>query len=293
MKSAIVVDSTAGLAQELAGHPDVYQVTLSLNFPDGGTYEDTVEETQVKAFYNQLASSDKLPKTSQPQPSAYIAIFDQLVADGYEEVYMITLSSALSGTLQSAMMIAKDYADKLNIHAIDSKAVSVIMEYMVKATLDYIDADLAPATIVKKLEWIAERAHIYVMIDDLEALSKGGRVSVASAWLGNMLRIIPVLEFKEDGTVGLHEKIRSYKKVKKRWKELITEAIDTYPNGVLIAFAHGDNEEKALDMQAYIKESFPDNAYRIAYLTPVLGTHGGKGCLGLGIIPLQPADAEI
>lgn len=288
MKSAIIVDSTAGLAPEYANHPDVYQVTLALNFANGDSFTDTIEAEPVKAFYQRLTEEAELPKTTQPSPGEYIEVLSEIVAKGYDEVFIIHLASAISGTLQAATMMVQDFTGQINSHIIDSKGTSVVMEHMVKCALSYIEAGLMPAEIVTKLNWLADNSHIYLMVDDLQALVKGGRASFTTALVGNMLKIIPVLEFKADGSIGMFGKIRTYKKVKKRWRELVAVAVAEYPAGITVAFAHADARDNADDMQAFIAAEFPDLEYHIAYLTPVLGTHGGKGCLGMAILPWAP-----
>lgn len=290
MRSAIIVDSTSSLPDNLKNHPDVYEVTLKIAFKDGEVIEDTTDEESLKYFYNKMVSVDTLPTTSQPEPTDYYHIMDEIVAKGYDEVYGVFLSSKLSGTYQTARMIMQEYQDKIKIHLVDTKAVSIIVAHEIKELLRLIESGYHSDQILPAMTQMIEDSEIFVFVEDLNNLVKGGRAKAASAFIGSVLKIYPVLRFEDDGTVDLYEKIRTEGKIKKSWMALYENAREKFGDRLHLGFAHGDAYDKAVEFRNYFLEEYPSEDIIIRYLTPVLGVHGGKGALGMGF--LVDADLE-
>lgn len=293
MKAAILVDSTASLAKELANHPDVYQVDLKVIYQSGEVLTDTTDPQRLQSFYQRISREAELPTTSQPEPAQFSRVLDEIVAKGYDTVYGIHLSGSVSGTLQTAQMFFEEYQPLLQTYLIDSKGTSFVMEEMVKQALQMIDAKFHPQKIQENLEWIANESVIYVMVEDLKNLVKGGRLSLVGAALGSALQIRPIIYFTPEGRVGVFEKMRTNRKVFRRWQELVDQAVLDYPDGITVAFAHGDAAREIEEVKAKIQANHPDLTYRVGYLTPVLGVHGGKGCKGMGIIPQVKIDESL
>lgn len=284
MKSAILVDSTSTIPEELQQHPDIYQVTLKITFKDGEVMEDTTEEKEVKYFYNKMVNDATLPLTSQPEPADYYQIMDEIVAKGYDEVYGVFLSSALSGTFQTARMILQEYEDRIKVHLVDTKAVSIIIGHEIKELVRLLEAGYISEEILPAMDQMIKESEIYLFVDDLNNLVKGGRTKAASAFIGSMLKIYPVLYFDKDGTVVLHEKIRTENKIKKSWMKIYREAREKYGDRLHLGFAHGDAYDKAVEFRDFFLETYPEEDILIRYLTPVVGVHGGKGALGMGFL---------
>jgi len=289
MSTAIIVDSTATLSDELLNHPDVYQVVLKVTFPDGEVFTDTNDERLTKKFYNRMVESDTIPMTSQPEPGQYIKVMDELVKKDYDNVLFIHLSSKLSGTMQTARMVANQYKDKINSYFVDSKGTSFVIENLLLQGQRLLKAGNDLDTTVEKLQWAADRAFIYVMLEDLDNLVKGGRLSKGSALVGGLLNIKPILIIDESGEVKVFEKIRTTKRAYKRYYELIDEAYEKYDGKIDIIFAHGNEENELEKVLNNVKEKYPELNYRFGFLTPILGTHGGQGAKGLGIVPIVEA----
>lgn len=286
LKTAFVVDSTGSLSDKLLDHPDIYQVNLTVSFPDGEEFMDTNDENETKRFYTRMEKSQSLPKTSQPEPGQYIALLDDIVEKNYEHVYFIHLSSKLSGTMQTAQLIAQEYTERIHSHFIDSKGTSYVIENLVIQGLQLTQEGFSPEEIVDKLQWVADHATIYVMVEDLSNLVKGGRLSKGAATLGNVLNVKPILVIDSKGEVNVFKKVRSTKRVYRQWMHLIQEAYEKYSGKISVAFAHGDVLDEILPVKEEVQSHFPDLNYRYGYLTPILGAHGGKGAKGMGIIPI-------
>lgn len=285
MKTAILVDSTASPSQALQAHEDVYVVELSVIDQAGNVYTDTTDVVKMHSFYQQLRQTDTLPTTSQPEPQSILEQFQRLIDKGYERVFVLPISAALSGTYNTLSLAGQHFDSEIRTLMIDTKGTSYKIEHMVRQLLAMLRAGYEEATIIEKLNWLADEGKIYVVVDDLNNLVKGGRLSKTGALLGSALKIKPVLYFNEKGAVEVFEKVRTMKKVEQLWVQLVQSATRQYPEGFDIAFAHGDVPEEAQRMHQVIDQSVADLACRSGYLTPVLGVHSGAGALGMGILP--------
>lgn len=287
MKTAYIIDSSASLSDNLQNHPDVYVQNLEVTWGDIA-YTDTTDIDVMKEFYNRLVSSKDLPKTSQPKQGELIETYEEIILKGYDTVIVITLASAISGTFSTFQMISEHYNRRLDIRMIDSRGTSFIEERMLNYAIELNEANVSIDTIEEKLIWFAYNSKIYVVIEDLDAIVKGGRLNSMSAFIGSTLKIRPILHFNQEGKVEVFEKVRTTKKVYQRYLTLVDEAVKIYPGGIELALAHGDCEDKALKVKALIEEKYPQMKFRVGYLTPVLGTHAGKNSLGIGILPNLP-----
>lgn len=287
MKTAFIIDSSASISERLMNHPDVYVENLEVTW-GGQAYSDTTDVDLMKEFYQKLVETKELPKTSQPRQGDLFLSYKDIVSKGYDNVIVITLASVLSGTYNTFSMISETFKDQLDIRLIDSKGTSFIEENILKYAIELVESKIDLDIIEEKLNWLADQSHIYVLIEDLNAIVKGGRLSSVSAFIGTQLKIRPILHFDEQGHVVVFEKVRTTKKVYQRYVELIDEAVEQFPDGFTVALAHGDAEDSALKVKNMIKEKYPKIEFRVGYLTPVLGTHGGKNALGLGIMPKLP-----
>lgn len=285
MKTAIIVDSVGYLAPEILALPNVFQIELTVNFHDGSVMSDYCTPAELQKFYERLSKESVLPTTSQPQVGKYYELMDQIVEQGYQNVVCIHLSSGISGTYQSAVMVTNEYRDKLNVYCIDSKGASVTMAGLIRATLQLIEQDEAPDVMGEKLTWLAEHSRVYLMVEDLSNLVKGGRLSATSALLGGVLQIRPLLYFDAEGKIVLFEKIRTNKRVYKRWVELAQEAKVNYPKGIDIALAHGNVYNEVVAVKEQLLSEHPELTCYIDALGPVVGTHTGQGAKGFAIIP--------
>lgn len=286
MRTAIIVDSTAYLSGKTAQHPDVYRVNLTVNYSDSSIGLDAQDLDGQKEFYRRLQSEQTLPTTSQPTPGDYYKVMDEIVAKGYDTVFSIHLSSAISGTFHTAQMITNEYADRIKVFCIDSKAASVVMESMVEQAFALLAAGLTGEEVQERLRWVAENTRIFLMVEDLNNLVKGGRLNAAGALVGSMLKIRPVLFFDGDGKIVVFEKIRTNKKVYQRWLEIARERRELFPNGIQVSFAHSDALEETEEICRTFKKHLPDITYHISGLGPVVGTHTGTGTKGCAIIPI-------
>lgn len=287
MKIAYIVDSTASLSDELADRSDVFQVHLSVTFRDGSIFKDTTDEAALKSFYQRLAREKEIPKSSQPQVGEYYEVVDEIISKGYDTVIAIHIGKGISGTYQSAGMVLNEYQEegKLNYHLIDSNSTSFVIEHLLEQTIEQIEKGISIEETVQKIEKLVEDTQIYLVVDDLDYLVRGGRLGAGSAFIGSLFKIKPIVYFADDGNVKPFDKVRTNSRVVKLWESLIEEAMDKFNGKIKIAIAHGDIAEEAHQIRKKFENMYPGISCRVGYLTPALGVHGGPGSKGLGILP--------
>lgn len=195
----LLVDSSSDykLEELNAQNIDLVPLTVSINEK---SYRDVLE-LKCDHFYELLTGSNDFPKTSQPSPQDFIDIFEDVKAKG-DEIICILLSSALSGTYQSAT-IAKDMVDYDGIYIIDSLAATIMIKIMTDYAAKLINEGLKASDIVKKTEALRSRIHVVAGLDTLEYLYKGGRLSRASATIGELANIKPIITVPLDGKVSV------------------------------------------------------------------------------------------
>ena len=201
----IIADSTCDISKEDARKMGIQIVPISVRFGDE-EFLDGVEITHEE-FYTRLAECDELPKTSQPSPDAFMKVFNEAVADG-DDVLGIFISSDLSGTYQSACIAASEYEDK--VYVVDSENVTVGEQILVDYAVSLINKNICVEDIVKQLNTMKKRIRLVALLDTLEYLKKGGRISSGAAFLGNVLSIKPVIAIA-DGEVSFLGKARGSK----------------------------------------------------------------------------------
>lgn len=287
MKIAYIVDSTASLSDELAGRSDVFQVHLSVTFRDGSIFKDTTDESELKSFYQRLATEKEIPKSSQPQVGEYYEVVEEIISKGYDTIIALHIGKGISGTYQSAEMVLNEYKEegKIEYSLIDSNGTSFIIEHLLLQTIEQIEKGVSIGETVSKIEKLVEDTQIYLVVDDLNYLVKGGRLGAGSAFIGSLFKIKPIVYFADDGNVKPFDKVRTNSRVIKLWEKLIEEAMDKFNGKIKIAIAHGDIAEEAHQIKKRFENMYPGISCRVGYLTPALGVHGGPGSKGLGILP--------
>lgn len=287
MKIAYIVDSTASLSDELAGRSDVFQVHLSVTFRDGSIFKDTTDESELKSFYQRLAIEKEIPKSSQPQVGEYYEVVEEIISKGYDTIIALHIGKGISGTYQSAEMVLNEYKEegKIEYSLIDSNGTSFIIEHLLLQTIEQIEKGVSIEETVSKIEKLVEDTQIYLVVDDLNYLVKGGRLGAGSAFIGSLFKIKPIVYFADDGNVKPFDKVRTNSRVIKLWEKLIEEAMDKFNGKIKIAIAHGDIAEEAHQIKKRFENMYPGISCRVGYLTPALGVHGGPGSKGLGILP--------
>ena len=279
MKVAVVTDSNSGITQAQAKEMGVYVLPMPFMI-DGTEYLEDINLTQ-KEFYEHL-SGDHDVSTSQPSPETILNLWEKLLEE-YDAVVHIPMSSGLSSSCQTAKMLADDFDGKVQVA--DNHRISVTQRRSVQDALDMAAAGMDAEAICKKLEDTGLDSTIYVTVDTLKYLKKGGRITPAAAALGTLLKIKPVL-------IILGEKLDSFAKARtmKQAKTMMMNAIQKELDGRLhdsecrnchLAIAHTDNEEAALEFKKEVEERFPNADVYMAPLSLSIACHIGPGSLAV------------
>ena len=278
MSLQIIIDSACDMAKEEAEKNDLMFLPLRTNI-DGITYLDGVTVTHQK-FYELLASCSQMPVTSQLTPYDYSDAFKSALKD-HDEVLVITLSSGLSGTYQSAVIAAEECGGR--IYVVDSLNASVGEQVLVRYAVQLRDKSLSAAEIADALEQVKGRIVLLGVVDTLEYLLKGGRISKVSAFAGTMMKIKPILGLESGRIVSLG-KAHGAKQSCSNLNRLIAEkgGIDfTMP--VMLGYSGQDDSH----LQEYIESSrsiWADHIEKMPVCTigSSIGTHTGPGTIVFG-----------
>lgn len=281
MKLAVVTDSSAVLPEDIQQHPDLFVIPIPVII-DGKSYSEG-QDIEADAFYEMLNTSKEFPKTSQPVLGEVLALYDDLQKQGYDTIISIHLSAGISGFVSTLEAIKDDFSG-LKIIPFDSRITSMPMGNMVKATLDMNDAGASLAEIKERLAFIRDNVYAYLIVDDLNNLVRGGRLTNGAALLGGLLKIKPILTFVE-GKIVLFEKIRSSKKAFARAEDIVGQKAATIDQPVQFFVIHANNLEVAKIEKAKLQEKYPDAQITIGHFGPVIGTHLGEKAIGIAISP--------
>lgn len=282
MKIAVVTDSTSDLTpKELEENPNITVVSLPVII-DEKTYLDKVEINAEQVFESQRNGSS-FPKTSQPALGEMIELFDKLHDEGYDAIIAIPLTSAISGFYNSLIGIARDYP-KYNLHPFDSGMTVRSMGMMVLAAAKMAQNGLDVEEIFKRLETMRDSMGVLFVVDDLKNLVHGGRLSNASAFIGTMLNIKPLLTFdKETYEIKSFDKVRSLKRAIKKSEELAFKEIDESPYKDKLRFSiyNSNDEKQAKEVAEQFKEKYPNATVDAETFDAIVATHLGEKSLGI------------
>ncbi|WAA08676.1 DegV family protein [Fervidibacillus albus] len=274
----LIADSGCDLPLDFFHEHSITFIPLRVHL-DGQEYEDLVT-IDPKVIYDGMREG-KVPKTSQASPNELKNVFMKLAMDEQPAIY-ITFSSQLSGTYQLACMVRdqvlEEYPD-FDLTIIDSKCASLGYGLVVMKAAELAEKGATKEVIVKDIEWHCRHMEHLFTVDDLEYLRRGGRVSKASAFVGGLLNIKPLLNV-EDGKLIPLEKHRGRKKLFNRIIDLMEERGDDLSNQ-MIAISHGDDEQSALELKRLVEEKFGCKNIYINIIGSAIGSHSGPGTLAI------------
>ncbi|HGQ3688340.1 TPA: DegV family protein [Streptococcus pneumoniae] len=281
MKLAVFTDSSAYLSEETLQREDLFVLDIPVNI-DGEEYVEGIN-LSAEEFYQKMAQASELPKTSQPSIAKLDEILTSLKEQGYTHALGLFLSSGISGFYQNIQYMVDDY-EGLTIAFPDTLITSAPLGVMVESVFNWRDQGDDFASIQDKLAIQISRTSAFIMVDDLDHLVKGGRLSNGAAILGNLLSIKPILYFNDQGVIEVYEKVRTEKKATKRLIEIIKETTASGQYRVIVI--HGNDPEKAEELRQHLLDFGLGSDVSLATFGSVIGTHLGAGSIALGYIPV-------
>ena len=279
MAIKIVTDSSCDLGINFIEENNIELIPLLLNL-DGETLKDDLGKSLgYREFYEKLRAGS-MPSTSQINIYTFEEKFRKLLNEGYEILY-IGLSSALSGTFNSANMARNNILEEnpnAKIAVVDSISVSMGLGMLIKKACKMIEEGKMLEDIVQWIEENKNKVIHAILVDDLKHLKRGGRVSASTAAVGSILNIKPLLKLNNSGAVEVSEKIKGKKKGLKRLASIVKEKAINIENEILYIM-HGDVLEEAQYLKGIILQELNFKDVKVEYIGTVIGTHGGPGTI--------------
>lgn len=281
-KVAIITDSNSGITQSEAREMGVFVLPMPFMINEQTFFED-IDLSQAE-FYEKLATGADI-STSQPSPEAVMNLWDEVLKD-YDEIVHIPMSSGLSGSCQSAHMLAQDYDERVQV--VNNQRISITQKQSVRDALMLIEKGYDAKQIKEVLEEDKFNSSIYIMLDTLKYLKKGGRITPAAAALGTVLRLKPVLQIQG-------EKLDAFAKARtiNQGKNIMINAIrndminrfgGVDPEACVIQMAHTHNDEMIQEFKKEVEEAFP--GFIVSDVDPLslsVSCHIGPGSLAIAV----------
>jgi DegV family protein with EDD domain len=273
-KIKIVTDSTMDMPIEMAEKLGIVVVPLSVMI-NGETYLDRVE-IQPAEFIETMKNLEELPKSSQPSTGTFLEIYDRLGEEGYE-VLSIHMTGKMSGTVRSAESAAQMTNTKVTV--IDSLFISLALQFQVREAVKMAKQGKSMEEIISRLEKVREHTKLYIMIDTLENMVKGGRIGKGKAFIGSLLNIKPIASL-EGAEYNPVTKVRSHSQVVKFLAKQFAE--DVKGKTILGAgIVHAEAYELSAKLKAAITDLTGYKDISIDYTGPTISTHTGPGTIAL------------
>lgn len=287
MRTAIVTDTNSGISIEKAKELGIFIVPMPVIIGEN-TYLEHQTITHAELYRAMRQHLDI--SSSQPSPGFVTDLWDSILASGYDEIVYIPMSSGLSGSCQSAAMLAKDYTGK--VFVVDNHRISVTQETSVYDAKHLAESGFSAARIKERLEKHAYDASIYISVDSLEYLKKGGRITPAAAAFATVINLKPVLTIQGD-KLDSFAKMRGMKLCEKKMIEAMQKDIETrfsdIPHTQLVIATAGtfENPADAEHWRQTVQNAFPDYDIRYSPLSCSIACHTGINAAGAGVVRIE------
>jgi DegV family protein with EDD domain len=272
----IITDTTSGLPVEVARQYAIPVIPQIINFGTD-TYKEGIDLDNA-GFMKRLLECKELPKTSAPPPGFFVEEFTRLVPLG-ETILCIHPSSEVSGTVRAALVAATDFP-VADIRVVDTRVVASPLATMVELAAEWAENGEKADTIEERLRDMIPRCRIYFLVSTLECLARGGRIGGASALLGSVLQIKPILSLN-DGRVEVFERERTHKHALRRLKELVYTQFPADHSKAYLSVMHAAVPEQANALADEFRFQLGLERVPILDVPPAITTHGGPGILAV------------
>lgn len=270
---AIVVDSSADLADSILDRHRIAMVPLQVTFGDT-TYQDRLG-LKPEEFYRLLRATRQLPTTSQPTPGDFVRVFRSATVEA-DEVVAVLLSSGVSGTFQAGQAAVKA-GNLTNVRLVDSRSASLGLGMLALRAVELAESGWGAKAIVTELERIRARSGLFLTVDTYENLLRSGRVSRGKAWLAGMLDVKPILSLDGAGRIIPVDRVRGRESLVARVLQLVDRALTPRPKALRFGIVHAEAPEVAERLRTALVAAYRPRDCFVALATGVLGTHAGVG----------------
>ncbi len=273
MRVQIITDSTSYLPADVIEKYNIRIIPLNVHF-EGEVFKEGTRYSN-KEYYDKLKNSSVFPSTSQPSSGEFLEIFEEL--DSEQDALVILLSSKISGTFQSANMARAMLTGKnVNLHLIDSEFSGMGLGFQVIEACELLDRGASIDEIIERLNEIRQKMRLFFVVENLEYLARGGRMSTISCKLGTLIQLKPVLAL-EKGELALFQKVRTFPRA---MAVVMAELEKVKDNMSKISILNVEQQEKANQLKEQLQQKY-NVPVSICDLGPVVGSHLGPGSLGI------------
>jgi DegV family protein with EDD domain len=272
-KVKIVTDSTGDLSQDILEKYEINVVPLTIVI-DGKSYLDRVD-IQPAEFIEKMKKADELPKSSQPPAGKFVEMYDKLASDG-SSIISIHMTGGMSGTVRSAESAAG--MTDADVTVVDSMFISRALSFQVIEAAKMAQNGASKEEILERLDEIRRNTSLFVTVDTLENLVKGGRIGRGKAMIGSLLNIKPIASLA-DGVYTPVTKVRSHSQIVKYLAKQFAEDVKN-KTVKAVGIVHADSLTLATNLKNALHEMNADYPIDVHYTTPVISTHTGPGAIG-------------
>lgn len=279
-KIAVLTDSGSDVPEAVKNEYDVKVIPLKILFEDG-EYVDKVDIT-AEEVYERM--ENEIPKTSLPDGEMIKGIFDDIKAEGYEKVMVVTISSGLSGTNNMIRVVAEQY-EGLDIYVLDTKNIGIASGFTVVEAARQAAEGVEWDTLKANLEKSKEKAKVFFHVPTLEYLQKGGRIGLVQSVVGSMMNLKPIITCNEEGIYHTVAKVRGKAKSVSKTLQLVEDfAATSKKYNLAIAYGGKTALKEAEAIRIEMKEKLPNfEEFFFDQISPALGVHTGPGLIGIGV----------
>ncbi|MCC5889608.1 MAG: DegV family protein [Alkalibacterium sp.] len=279
-KIAVLTDSGSDVPEAVKNEFDVKVIPLKILFEDG-EYVDKVDIT-AEEVYERMEK--EIPKTSLPDGEMIKGIFDDIKAEGYEKVMVVTISSGLSGTNNMIRVVAEQF-EGLDIYVLDTKNIGIGSGFTVVEAAKQVAAGVDWDTLKTNLEISKEKATVFFHVPTLEYLQKGGRIGLVQSVVGSMMNLKPIITCNEEGIYHTVAKVRGKAKSVSKTLQLVEEFASTSTKyNLAIAYGGKTALKEAEAIRLEMQEKLPNfEDFFFDQISPALGVHTGPGLIGIGV----------
>lgn len=276
MKIAIVTDSGSGLTKKEANDLGIYYLPLQILVKDQ-MYLDGENITLEKVY--RMLEEGEMPTTSMPPVGIIEEVFEQIQADGYDEVMAIPLSGGLSSTASIMQAAAKEY--NFSLHIVEIYTTCEIQKYLTLCAQNLVKKGKGVEEIISKLNESIVNSDTLIVPNDLQHLKRGGRLTPLAAALGGLLKIKPILQLNKQtcGKIDVFDKVRTLSKA-------LSKAVSTFAEKDLddsyrLILLHSKADEEVIKLKELMEKEFPNIEIILGDIGPVVSVHTGLGCIGI------------
>lgn len=279
MKLAIITDTSAEIADKYKKRDDLYVLEIPISI-DGVDYQPS--QIANEKWFDLMKSAKDAPKTSQPSVAALEILLHKLQDEGYTHVLGMFLPAGISGFYANAFYLQSEFSD-MKVEFPETYITSSPLGYLVQTAFDGLDAGKSFEQILSDFKFQRDNDNAFMLVDDLKWLAKGGRLSNASAFVGTLMNIKPLLQFSEEGEVVVYDKVRTTKKALQAMKNLLMEKTKDGDYKIYVLNAGGDLSHAKEMYDFTLEQGFTDVEY--TSFGPVIATHLGVGAIAVALTP--------